>query len=279
MSDDSSYPAPVDGFKRSRTWGAISGFQPRTFVFEPSGAMIFHRTPTGPAWERDVAHVSILKKGQSQHRAKRFDCAAVKGIRPSAGDGSGTTVDFLLPGHTISLRFPTASLRDTWVSAVIAAGELPPNVCASTLRREDGHVFDVAPVRSSGAGAGAHASVRNLFGGYAGASTSTSLPMATAAGALQEAATQHTDGADAVTGASASAAAATDDLDPLPPGWVRVEDNGEVWYEHPTLDSQWERPKSDIPPLPEGWVQVREATGEIYYTNHNIGKSQWERPT
>lgn len=284
MSDDvAASPPPVDGFKRSRTWGAVSGFQPRTFVFEPAGAMLFHRTPAGPAWVRDVAHVSILKKGQSQHRAKRFDCAAVTGIRPSAGDGSGTTVDFLLPGHTISLRFPAPSVRDTWVSAVIAAGELPPNVCASTLRRADGQLFDAAPARSGGggSGAGAHASVRNLFGGYAGATTSsTSLPVATAAGAVLEAvAPQGGGGAGAAAATAAASGAAAEDLEPpLPPGWVRVEDGGEVWYEHPTQESRWERPTAEEPPLPDGWVQVRD-DGQIYYTNHNVGKSQWDRPT
>jgi hypothetical protein len=259
--------APVEGFKRSRTWGALSGFQARKFIFEPAGARILRRTSLGPQWEDDVAHVCIVKKGQDSHRAKRFDCAAVTGIRPVPGDETGTTVEFLLPYHGITLKFPTAALRDTWVDAVIAAGELHASVCAVGLLRENGQAFEASGAR---AGGGAHTAVRSLF--TPAAAGGGALPMATAEGAQLD-----------VVAVAAGGASAAAEEPPLPPGWVKVVDGADVWYEHPTLPSSWERPTPSQPipsdQLPPGWVEIREVNGDVYYVNHDTGASVWERPS
>uniref|UniRef100_A0A3Q2EAT8 E3 ubiquitin-protein ligase n=1 Tax=Cyprinodon variegatus TaxID=28743 RepID=A0A3Q2EAT8_CYPVA len=64
---------------------------------------------------------------------------------------------------------------------------------------------------------------------------------------------------------------------PLPPGWEqRVDQNGRVYYvDHVLKRTSWERPE----PLPPGWERRLDQMGRPYYVDHMTRTTTWQRPT
>ncbi|CAK8695881.1 unnamed protein product [Clavelina lepadiformis] len=64
---------------------------------------------------------------------------------------------------------------------------------------------------------------------------------------------------------------------PLPQGWeIRMDRMGRVYYvDHNLKTTTWERPE----PLPPGWERRTDNRGRIYYVDHNNKTTTWQRPT
>lgn len=69
--------------------------------------------------------------------------------------------------------------------------------------------------------------------------------------------------------------------EPLPAGWEQcVDRSGNVYFQnHMLKKTQWNRPTTYQPPLPPGWSENVDSHGRTYYSNHITKSTQWERPT